>query len=625
MSTMLINRVADGAIPASTVSVELLGPLDLRVGPHRIGVAGYRQQTIVAVLAMTPGRVVSVETLIEAVWPVAPPATARTQIAICIVGLRKALEKHAVERDVIATAAPGYVLQVRPEQVDVTRFTDLVDRAGAAAEAGELAEAVEQVGAALAAWRGAALSGLSCHLLELEAARLEEQRLTAVELWAGWSLELGRHSEVVTELSALVARNPLREAARAHLMLAQYRAGLRAEALANYREGRRIFIDEFGLDPGPLTQRVHEAILRADPALTYAEDALATATVVPAQLLADPTGFLGRETELRLLDGARDRPPARRDGPLVAYLTGSQGTGKTALATHWAHRVADDYPDGQFHLDLGDAATDQLGTCLRTLGVAAGNVPSARPERRALYRSILSKRRVLVLLDDARSADQVVELLPGSAGSCVVVTGRQMLYGLVGQHCSVHLQLGRLTEFEAVELLESLVGPERIAADPAAARRLARLCDLLPLALCIAGARLAGRPRRSVRQVVERMADESRRLDELTTADHDMRAALAETCAGLPEAEAALLRGIGTLPEDQVSVPTCAALLHTTPAAAEATVERLVDRALAEKVDAGFGRAPRYRLSGLVHLYVRELARRRVGPLGDMPPPSRVA
>lgn len=590
-----------------TVTVGLLGPLDLWVGTRHIRIGGHRQRTILAMLAMTPGRVVSVDRLIEAVWSDAPPATARTQIAICVVSLRKAFEEHDVGREVLATISPGYQLQVEPKQVDVARFVDIVIAAGELAKRGDVGAAVEHVTEALALWRGPAMTGLCCHDLELEASRLDEQRLTAVELWAGWCLDLGRHSEVVNELSAVVAQQPLRELARAHLMLAQYRAGLRAEALATYRDGRRISIEEFGLELGPLPQRMHEAILCDDPSLVLTEPCLDVSTVVPAQLPAEPTGFLGRQTELRALDELREEPGVQRDGPLVAYVTGAQGTGKTTLAVHWARRVAHEFPDGQLYVDLSDAAADPLGTCLRSLGVAAENVPTRRGERQSLYRSILSSRRTMILLDDARSADQVGELLPGSAGCCVVVTSREILYGLLGRHCAVHLSLSVLTESDAVELLGVMAGRERIAADLPAARWLARLCDLLPLALRIIGARMAARPGWSVRHLADRMADESRRLDELSTVDHDMRAVLAETCSALTEPEAVLLRRIGGLAENQVSLATCAALLDTTPAGAETTMERLIDRALAESVEAGTEPTPCYRVSGLLHTYAGEL------------------
>jgi DNA-binding SARP family transcriptional activator len=598
-----------------TVTVGLLGPLDLRVGAQQIRVGGNRQRTILAMLAMTPGRVVSMDRLIEAVWSDAPPATARTQIAICVVSLRKAFEEHDVERAVLATASPGYQLQVEPDQVDVTRFVEAMGTAAELAKRGDTTAAVDRVTQALALWRGPAMTGLSCHDLELEASRLDEQRLTAVELRAGWCLELGRHSEVVNELSAVVVQQPLRELARAHLMLALYRAGLRTEALATYRDGRRISVEEFGIEPGPLTRRMHDAILGDDPHLTLAEPALDVSSVVPAQLPAESTGFLGRRAELLAMDGLLVQPGAARDGPLIAYLTGARGTGKTALAVHWARGVAHEYPDGQLYVDLGDATADPLGTCLRSLGVAAEDVPTRYGEQQSLYRSILSGRRAILLLDDARSAEQVDQLLPGSAGCCVVVTSREVLYGLLGRYGAVHLPVGVLIEPDAVELLGMLVGRDRIAADLPAAGRLARLCDLLPLALRIIGARLAARPGWSVRDLAVRMADESRRLDELRTVDHDMRALMAETCAALTESEAVLLRRIGGLAEPLVSLPTCAALLDTTAAGAETTMDRLVDRALAESVLTGTGPTPRYRVSGLLHSYAGELCERlETGP-----------
>ncbi|MBA8922939.1 DNA-binding SARP family transcriptional activator [Kutzneria viridogrisea] len=565
---------------------------------------GPRQRAILAMLALAPGRVVPVDALVEAVWQGRPPATARTQVAICVAGLRKTFKEHGVDEEVISTSPPGYLLRAEGHRVDAVEFAEAVESATTAAAAGEVAEAAWRLDTALKLWRGAALAGISGHAVEIEAARLEEQRLTAYEQQAALRLELGQHRDLVGELSTLVREHPLREQARAQLMLAQYRSGLRAEALSTFLEGRRLSIEEFGLELGPVLREMHAAILRDDPALTRQPRARA---VVPAQLPGEVYGFTGREPEVRALDRLLDAAPGT---PTTALITGGTGLGKTGLAVHWARRAAGHYPDGQLFADLDSPVAEVLSGFLRALGVPEDRVPAETAERSALLRSTLKGRKVLLVLDNASSFEQISPLLPGSSGCCVLVTSRVQLYGLLGQHHALHLRLDRLAEPDAVRLLGAVAGPARVAADPGHARRLARLCDRTPLALRIAGARLAAKPHWTVRHLADRLTEDSRRLDELSTGELDLRAGFAASCRALTEAESVLLRRLSLLAVPDVSAWVGAALLDTGLTRAEKLMERLVDRQLLQVVGTYARGGVRYRVPELLRLYAKELCER---------------
>ncbi|NXY93125.1 AfsR/SARP family transcriptional regulator, partial [Streptomyces sp. BR123] len=240
------------------------------VGERTVPVGGARQRTILALLLLSPGRIVPVDTLVDVVWNGRPPATARTQVAIVIAALRKALKAEGVADETIVTSHPGYLLRTDGHELDAVTFTDLVSAAETAVREQRLHEAARAYADALGLWRGPALAGVSGQLVEDEAARWEEIRLNTYEAQTDVRLGLGEHRLLLPELAATVREHPLRERARRHLMLAQYRSGRRAEAMEAFRETRRLFIDELGMEPGPELQELHDAILRDDPALTPA-------------------------------------------------------------------------------------------------------------------------------------------------------------------------------------------------------------------------------------------------------------------------------------------------------------------------------------------------------------------
>ncbi|MEU2084751.1 BTAD domain-containing putative transcriptional regulator [Streptomyces albus] len=611
------------------LSFEVLGPLAVTAGRTDVPLGGGRQRTILALLLLTPGRVVPVDTMVDAVWNSNPPPTARTQVAICVAALRKIFKGAGADGDVIVTAHPGYRLNTEGHSVDATDFQQLLTTAEQAVAAGELPQAARCYTQALALWRGPAFAGVPGRLVEDEAARLEEHRLNAYDDATQVQLELGRHQELIPQLAATVREHPLRERTRHHLMLAQYRSGRRADAMETYRDARSRFIDELGIEPGPGLQELHDAILRDDPALAAvtpddpergpdrpAPPVTPATPAVPSELPPDVPSFTGRAEELAALEGLVADSGDEHSAATVGLVTGAAGIGKSGLAMRWAFRAAAHFPDGQLFADLHgyDAhrdpagAHDVLSRFLRSLGVPGEGIPADLEERIALYRSLLADRRVLIVLDNARSYAQIRPLLPGGSRCCVLVTSRDQLEDLVTWPPQARVHLGLLSEEEAVALLTAIVGERRIATARADAARLVELCDRLPLALRIAAARLASKPHWTVRYLANRLSDERRRLDELSQGESQVRAGLALSYRYLPQDAARLLRRLGLLDVPDFTAWAGAALLDVAVADAERLIEDLVDAQFLEVVTVDATGQLRYRLHTLVRLYARERA-----------------
>ncbi|MFD9063044.1 BTAD domain-containing putative transcriptional regulator [Kitasatospora purpeofusca] len=627
----------------------ILGPLAVTAGHGPVTIAGARQRTVLALLLLDPGRIVATDTLVDVLWDGAPPASARTQVAIVVAGLRKSLGRPGTaggegreggDHEVIVTAHPGYRLRTDGHTVDSAVFTALVADAEAAVRAGRPEEAERAYTEALALWRGRALAGVRGRPVEAEAARWDEVRLSVQEAATEVRLALGRHRELLPELAARVREHPLRERARQQLILAQYRSGRRAEAMAGFREARRRLIDELGVQPGPALRELNEAMLRDDPVLLPGPSAdpgtapvpaptaaaappparrgLPRGLPVPSELPPEAAGFAGRTEELAALDSLlAPHPDGAGPVPAVGLVTGVAGVGKTGLAVRWAHRVRDRFPDGTLFADLRGysdehaltTADDVLGRFLRALGVESDAVPSGSEDRVALYRSLLAGRRVLIVLDNVRTFAQLRPLLPGSAGCTVLATSRDQLEELVTWPQAARVRLGLLPRPESVELLERVVGRARLQDAPEDVARLAELCDRLPLALRIAGARLASKPHWTVRHLVTRLADERRRLDELSRGESQVRASFALSYRYLPPDAARLCRLLGLLAVPDFAAWAGAALLDTGVAEAERLVEHLVDTQFLEAVGIDAAGQLRYRFHDLMRLYAGELAR----------------
>ncbi|GIH06142.1 SARP family transcriptional regulator [Rhizocola hellebori] len=610
----------------SLVEIRLLGVPELLIDGKSRPLAPM-ERGVLAVLALVPGRVVTVEKLIDSLWAVAA-ASARTRIHVLISALRR---KLACE--VITSVAAGYMLRADSVQVDLWGFDERVAQASRAIASGGHEQAGDLLQNALGRWRGAALAGLDMPFARAARSELEERRLLALDERIACDLELGRHDRLIGELTGLVAEHPLRERLRGHLMLALTRAGRHVDALAQFRSYTAHLNDEYGLEPSSRLRELHASILRDDcPPVGPSPAAQATSPAaqgvspvpqgvssvlqgvspavlpVPAQLPAAPGGFVGRAAELAELT----RLALGQGAPLLV-IAGAGGAGKTALALHFAHSVAEHFDGGQFYVDLHGWADDPplpplhaLGAFLRALGVPGDRIPLATSEAAALLRSHLHTRRVLVLLDNAASPEQVRPLLPGNHSSLVLVTSRASLGGLAASNGAVRVALGPLSDVEAIDVLGAGIAPDRRDREAVALAEVARLCGGLPLALRLAGIQIADDPARSVAGFAERL----RQGDPLSrlAIPGDPQAAVANafrlSYLRLDPACQRTFRALGAVPGADAATATVAAVTGDELGAAEAALDQLVAAHLVDK--AGLGR---YTMHDLVRSYAISLSR----------------
>ncbi|MFI1867548.1 AfsR/SARP family transcriptional regulator [Streptomyces jumonjinensis] len=604
-----------------SLSFKLLGPLTVEADGEPVPLGGPRQRTVLATLLLSAGTPVPVDVLIETVWGGAPPVTARNQIAVCINSLRRIFRDAAGDDRLIVTGHRSYALAPGQHGIDVHVLDQLVFRARNLAGADECAEAAECFRQALALWNGTALEGVSGGDLDAARAWLTELWLDVSEEHAGLLLRLGQHRSVVSQMTTVVEKWPLREQARFHLMVALCRSGRRARALEVYRSGRRIFIEEIGAEPGPALQQLHQSILRdlvtaerpENGALTAAPAAAPAATALPAQLPASAAAFTGRAAEVAELDRLIDA--AKGDVPLaVAAISGTSGVGKTALAVYWSNRVAGNYPDGQLFVDMRGhdghrppiTPMRALNRCLRALGVPSADIPDDLDGRSALYRSVLDGKRVLVLLDNVRSVSQILPLIPGEGLCCVVITGRDSFDRLAGDYATVKLGLQPLDLEHSDRMLAAVAGRAYTEAHPDHTARLLELCGGLPLALRIIGSSLIAKPYGSVQLVVRRLEDRRRRLDVLSPHEGGVRGGIWNSYRELPAEAARLFRLLGLLPVEDFAAWVGAALLDVCPERAEDLLDRLVEAQLLEVRSGASGMPPRFGLHSLLRLFAWE-------------------
>ncbi|MGB3444804.1 MAG: BTAD domain-containing putative transcriptional regulator [Actinophytocola sp.] len=591
------------------MALRLLGPIEFVADGRPLDIGGPRQRTVLAVLGLNVERVTSMDGIITAVWGDDPPETARGQVQVCISGLRKVFAE-AGHPAAIRTVAPGYRLELGREHVDTLRFAELVAAAKADADDGRAAEAVDTLRTALALWRGPAFDGVDSELVQRGATALDEQRIVAVEERVRLDLQLGRYRQLVSELRGLVSEHPLRERLHELLMIALYRSGRPAEALAAYRDARTILREEIGVEPGPELCALERAILNRDPSLDGGRPEESDAREpVPKQMPATIADFTGRQDEIAAIVDTMTDNGSGFAMPVVA-ISGRGGVGKSSLAIRVSHEVAAHFSDGQLYAALREGAEDagdpasQLARFLRALGVAGRAVPPTLDERAALYRSMLAGKRVLVVLDDVTTEEQVLPLLPGGHGCAVIITSRVRLGSLPGAH---HVDLDPLDTTTALALLNRLVGGKRVRSEEADAEELVRLCEGLPLALRIGGARLASRPTWRIGGLVDRLRDEGRRLDELSHRGWTLRSSIALTCETLGDDARRLFRLLALVDTQELQAWTAAALLDTGLADAEDVMESLVDARLLDIVEYPETHRIHYRLHDLVRMYAREL------------------
>jgi DNA-binding SARP family transcriptional activator/tetratricopeptide (TPR) repeat protein len=547
----------DVAEPGGKLTIGLLGPFEVALDGRPVELTTGRLRTLLAVLALSAGRPVSVDRLATALWGDDPPDNARRSVQTYLARLRS-----AIGAEKITTGPTGYRLRVDPDRVDALRFTRLLDQADQATERDRLAEA-------LALWRGNPLTGIRSDWLErVEAPRLTERYLAAVERRIDLDLADGHHHELVVPLEELVVPHPLRESLWVRLLLALDRSGRHAEALERYETIRVRLAEELGTDPGPELRQVHADLLAGRPA----ESAPPAQSVTPRQLPADIDGFTGRAAALKALDDLISEGDGQTSQAVViSAIAGTAGVGKTTLAVRWAHQVGDRFPDGQLYVNLrgfhpsGPAVepAEAIRGFLDALGVPAQRVPADLDAQAGLYRSLLAGKRMLILLDNARDAEQARPLLPGSRTCLALVTSRNQLTSLVAADAAQPLVLDLLSIEESRELLARRLGPDRITAEPAATDEIISNCARLPLALAIAAARAATRPGFPLATLAAELRDAGYGgLAALTAGDPstDVRTVFSWSYRALSAGAARLFRLLGLHPGPDVSRPAAASL-----------------------------------------------------------------
>ncbi|MFC4011471.1 tetratricopeptide repeat protein [Nonomuraea purpurea] len=548
------------------VRFALLGAVQVVADGRELTGLAPRHRAVLAYLLLHARTVLTVEQLIDALWGPTPPDTARAQIQAAVTTIRRVLRgAGAAQR--LATRAGGYTID--PEWLDVEEFARQ-----AAQRDDDPDAAARRLRDALALWRGQPLADLHADYVESARNRLEQRRLAAFESLAEVELSLGRHEDLIDELSAYVTAHPLRERLSGRLMLALHRAGRQAEALSVARTFRERLVEQQGLDPGRAFAALEQSILRDDPDLRVqpADEPVREPRRRANYLPYDIPDFAGRAGELERIAGS---------GPAIMTIDGMAGIGKTALAIHAAHRLADRYPDGQLFVDLRAHTAGQqpldaaaaLETLSRQLGVPAERIPASLTARAALWRAELATRQVVIVLDNAADTDHVRHLLPGASGSLVLITSRRRLVDLDGAHA---LSMDVLPLRDGTALFASIAG-ERAAAEPGAVLDVLQLCGFLPLAVRIAAARLHHRPRWSVAYLAGRLRDERRRLAELSTSDRGVAAAFTLSYEHLDPAARRMFRLLGTHPGRDVAAPAAAALADVPVADADALLEDLLD------------------------------------------------
>jgi DNA-binding SARP family transcriptional activator/tetratricopeptide (TPR) repeat protein len=625
--------------------VGVLGPVTAWYGHEELRVGQPRQQAVLGILAMRANRVISRGELVDAVWGQDPPASAEGGIYTYVAGLRRVIEPTRSARGpgrVLVSSGAGYVLHLVPGQPDAVAFEQQLARARQLRKNGDVVAAVDALEGALGLWRGVAFAGVPGPFAETERVRLAELRSGAAEERADVLLSLGRHEEVVPDLTALVADHPLRERMRGLLMIALYRGGRHAEALRVFADGRHVLAEELGIDPGTELSRIHQQVLQGDPALNLAADATRDGHLdqasgsarprpqaagtgsrgsaepvlpLPAQLPLDAQGFSGRHDELRAL---HDMLPAARGAETVpvAVISGTAGVGKTALAIRFGHQVAKHFPDGQLYINLRGRdpgrppmePIEALGILLISFGMPPHRLTSSAEERAALFRSLVDGKRILAVLDNASSAAQVRSLLPGSPDCLVVVTSRNQMAGLVAAEGAALISLDVLSDDEAREMLARRLGRERVAAEPQAANEIIAACAGLPLALSIAvGRATAGRAKRPLAQLATELRDARNRLDALEEGDAatDVRAVLSWSYDQLSPAAARMFRLLGLHPGPDISLSAAASLAGISRAEAGTALRELTRTHMAAEHLPG-----RFTFHDLLRVYATDQAER---------------
>jgi DNA-binding SARP family transcriptional activator len=604
----------------------VLGPLlVIDEAGARVPMTTPRLRVLLATLMLHANTPVSAETLADSVWDGSPPGGAAITLRTYIRRLRTGLTPGWAER--IVTSSAGYLCRVDEDEADTLRFEALCLAADTAVREQRWEQASQATELAAGLWRGEPLLDVPSRILRDEfTPRFEQLHVHLLENQVEAALALGRGDPWVQPLRELVVAHPLRERFHAQLMLALARTGRQAEALAAYREAHRMLSEELGIEPGPELRRLHERILAGDAGLLASAGDTAepgqrrVEAQVPRQLPAAVRHFIGRHGELDLLTGLGDpagRAAASGGTVVISAIDGMAGIGKTALAVHTAHRLADAYPDGQLFLDLHGytrgrqprTAGEALDWLLRALGVPAARIPEDGEQAAALYRQRLARTRTLIVLDNAADEAQVRPLLPGGGDCLVLITSRRRLKGMDDAHA---VPLNLLSTAEATALLRAVAGPARIATDDPLLGEIADLCGRLPLALRIAGALLLHRPSWPLEHLAGQLRERHQRIRALSDGERDLSTAFDLSYYGLDELHRRIWRRLGVNPGDDLDAHAAAAVAQTDPATAARLLEDLVDHNLLLSPAPG-----RYQLHDLLRDHARDLVTAEPEPERD--------
>ncbi|MDT7782533.1 MAG: hypothetical protein QOF58_952 [Pseudonocardiales bacterium] len=574
----------------STATFAVLGPLRVTNNGRRLSQASQRQRALLAALLIRPDQPVGLPDIVEALWGERPPASAVANVHTHVSRLRQDLAGIGL-KDRVVTDSGSYLLRLEPGELDSTQFHSAAGEARAAFHLGDALKAVEFWEKAWSEWRGSPLEDVErAGWLDVEVVRLEEMAASAREDFADARLAAGQLGVVIGELGTLVRQQPLREGLWQRLILAQHRAGRRAEALETYRTMRGVLVEALGVEPCDEVRRLHQEVLSGS----------VQRVVRPMQLPPDVENFTGRTAETAELVRLLNQKTTRR----TVAITGKAGVGKTALAVRVAHEVGAGFRGGHLYVRLGGTSPSPRDpvTVLVELLIALGVHPHAVPDdleaQAALYRSQLAARQVLIVLDDAAGMAQVRPLLPGSAESAVLITSRVQLVETDGART---VRLDVLGAQDSVTLLGSIAGQDRLNSEPAAAAEVARYCGNLPLALRIAGARLARRTHWTVGRLAARLACEGTRLNELRIDDLEARASFALSCRTLTDEQQRAFRLLSLLDVPDFPGWVTGPLLDV-PDGEEIT-DSLADVHLLESAGPG-----RYRFHELLRVFGRERA-----------------
>ncbi|MFF7603540.1 AfsR/SARP family transcriptional regulator [Streptomyces mirabilis] len=615
----------DGRIP-QRLRIEVLGPLRAWRGGTPLDLGPVKRQAVLSSLLLRQGAVVSHEQLLDSVWGSETPASGHKVLASHVNPLRRALDSEGTRpaESVIRSGKGWYRFAVNGVRLDTAGLTERGDEALRTKASGDLATATDQLSAALALFRGEPLSNLPGPFARNERQRLLERRRTLRIERLKCLVLLSRFGDALDDLAILSGSDRYDESLLALRMRALYGCERQTEALNAYEDMRVRLRDQLGVDPGEELRRVYEAVLHQDDTFLLRREAPPAHTLskprdsavpAPAELPHNTAGFAGRTGELArlhaLLPPQQDRGPANT--VVISAIGGAAGIGKTALAVHWAHQVRDRFPDGQLYVNLHGFDHDRqplepgeaLELLLRSLGLAASEIPPHHEAQGRVFRTLVAGRRMLVLLDNAASAEQVRPLLPGSPTCCVLVTSRNRLGDLVARDGAHALPLDLLQPDEARTLLSRTLGADRVATDEHAVDELIRLCGGLPLALRVAAARLAGDPVLRPADLIAEMT-EGNRLEALEPdgdANSPLRTAFSVSYRVLAPAARRLFRLLGLFPGPEFTAEAAAALLPAPLPQARRLLGALAAAHLIEPATAG-----RYRFHDLLREYAQERA-----------------